>query len=100
MQQAETAVNAVIQQLAEEPVSETELMKIKNRTESVIVFEDMALMNRANSLAYYELMGDAGLINEELNRYHAVTIHDIQQGAATIFTTANVNTLYYYSKTL
>jgi predicted Zn-dependent peptidase len=86
--------------LVAEPVTEVELMKIKNRTESVIVFEDMALMNRANSLAYYELLGDAALINEELNRFHAVTIQDIQQGAATIFTANNVNTLYYYSKTL
>jgi predicted Zn-dependent peptidase len=100
MEKAEAAVNAVIQQLVAEPVTEVELMKIKNRTESVIVFEDMALMNRANSLAYYELLGDAALINEELNRFHAVTIQDIQQGAATIFTANNVNTLYYYSKTL
>ncbi|RTL49876.1 MAG: peptidase M16 [Sphingobacteriales bacterium] len=100
MQHAEAAVNAVIQQLVEEPVSETELMKIKNRTESVIVFEDMALMNRANSLAYYELLGDANLINHELNRYHAVTIEDIRQGAQTIFKPENVNTLYYYSKAL
>lgn len=100
MEKAEAAVNAVIQQLVAEPVTEVELMKIKNRTESVIVFEDMALMNRANSLAYYELLGDAALINEELNRFHAVTIQDIQQGAATIFTANNVNTLYYFSKTL
>ncbi|RWZ88164.1 MULTISPECIES: pitrilysin family protein [unclassified Hydrotalea] len=100
MQQAEAAVNAVIQQLVQDPVSETELMKIKNRTESVIVFEDMALMNRANSLAYYELLGDANLINHELNRYHAVTIEDIRQGAQTIFKPENVNTLYYYSKAL
>jgi len=84
----------------QDPVSETELMKIKNRTESVIVFEDMALMNRANSLAYYELLGDANLINHELNRYHAVTIEDIRQGAQTIFKPENVNTLYYYSKAL
>ena len=36
---------------------ETELQKVKNKTESMIAFEDMSVMNRANSLAYYELSG-------------------------------------------
>jgi predicted Zn-dependent peptidase len=100
MQQAEAGINAVIQQIVEQPVSETELTKIKNRTESVIVFEDMALINRAGSLAYYELLGNAQLMNEELSRFQAVTTADLQQGAAAIFNTNNVNTLYYYSQHL
>ncbi|MBK6938559.1 MAG: hypothetical protein IPH18_18200 [Chitinophagaceae bacterium] len=35
-------------------VSENELQKVKNKTESMITFEDMSVMSRANSLAYYE----------------------------------------------
>ena len=42
-------------------ISEAELQKVKNKTESMIAFEDMSVMNRANSLAFYELLGDADL---------------------------------------
>jgi predicted Zn-dependent peptidase len=60
----------------------------------------MALINRAGSLAYYELVGNAQLMNEEMSRFQAVTTADLQQGAAAIFNTNNVYTLYYYSQHL
>ncbi|WP_336118353.1 hypothetical protein, partial [Klebsiella pneumoniae] len=60
-----------------EKVSDTELQKVKNKTESVIAFEDMSVMSRAGSLALYELLGDAQLMNTELQKYHAVTEQDI-----------------------
>ena len=41
-------------------------VKVKNKTESMIAFEDMSVMNRAASLATYELLGDAQLMNTEL----------------------------------
>ena len=50
----------------------SELQKVKNKTESTIAFEDMTVMNRANSLAFYELLGDAELMNKELEKYNAV----------------------------
>ena len=62
-----------LQGLKDELVMETELQKVKNKTESMIAFEDMSVMNRANSLAYYEMLGDAELMNIELEKYAAVT---------------------------
>jgi predicted Zn-dependent peptidase len=56
-----------------EGVSVLELEKVKNKTESTMAFEDMSVMNRAASLAYYELLGDANLMNTELDRYNDVT---------------------------
>ena len=50
-------------------LAEKELKKVKNKTESTIAFEDMSVMNRANSLAMYELLGDASLMNTELEKY-------------------------------
>ncbi len=47
-------------------VDRTELQKVKNKTESLMAFEDISLVNRANSLATYELLGDADLMNKEL----------------------------------
>jgi zinc protease len=58
----------------------------------------MSIMNRAHSLAFYELLGDAQLMNKELSMYQKVTPVMIQQTAREIFKDTNRNTLYYYSK--
>jgi len=79
-------------------VAEAELQKVKNKTESTISFEDMSVMNRANSLAFYELLGDAALMNSELDRYNVVTVDEIHEEANKIFREENSNTLYYRSK--
>jgi predicted Zn-dependent peptidase len=92
---AEKAVNEVLEKMKQETVSETELQKVKNKTESMIAFEDMSLMNRANSLAYYELLGDAALMNTELEKYASITVQDIQEESRKIFRKENSNTLYY-----
>lgn len=95
MSDAENAVSEVLEKIKQEPVTETELQKVKNKTESMIAFEDMSLMNRANSLAYYELLGDASLMNTELEKYAAITVQDIQEESRRIFRNENSNTLYY-----
>jgi zinc protease len=98
MADAETAVNEEVGRMQAEMISDTELQKVKNKTESVIAFEDMSVMNRANSLAFYELLGDAQLMNEELSRYQAITAEDILEYSKRIFDPNNSNTLHYYSK--
>lgn len=97
MEDAEKGVEEVLEGLKMEPVMEIELQKVKNKTESMIAFEDMSVMNRANSLAYYELLGDAELMNTELGKYAAVTTQDILDESRNIFRKENSNTLYYYS---
>jgi hypothetical protein len=57
----------------------------------------MTVMNRANSLAFYELLGDAELMNQELDKYNTVTTQDILNESRDIFREENSNTLYYYS---
>src|SRR6476469_1487645 len=98
MEDAERAVEEELEKIRQQAITGEELQKVKNKTESIIAFEDMSVMNRANSLAFYELLGDAGLMNTELQRYQQVTAADIQQESNTIFTEANCSTLYYYSK--
>ena len=58
----------------------------------------MSVMNRANSLAFYELLGNANLMNEELDKYQAVTPEAIRRHARLIFDVNNSNTLYYYAE--
>jgi predicted Zn-dependent peptidase len=95
IEDAEKAVEEVLQKMKDSLVTETELQKVKNKTESMIAFEDMSVMNRANSLAYYELLGDAELMNAELEKYAAVTVQDIKEESNRIFRKENSNTIWY-----
>jgi len=95
---AEAAVQAVLQQVQEAVISEQELQKVKNKTESVIAFEDMNVMSRANSLAFYELLGDAQLMNDELQRYQEITAADIRSYSQQLFAQTNSNVLHYLRK--
>jgi zinc protease len=98
MEDAEKAVEAELEKIRTEKVTPVELQKVKNKVESLIAFEDMSLTNRANSLAFYELLGDAGQMNHELEKYNVVTEDDILHESRTIFRAGNSNTLYYLSK--
>jgi predicted Zn-dependent peptidase len=98
MEDAEAAIEVELEKIRNEKVTEAELEKVKNKTESMIAFEDMSVMNRANSLAFYELLGDASLMNTELDRYNAVTVEDIKEESQKIFREENSSTLYYRSK--
>ena len=98
MSVAEKAVLGEIEKIKNEMLPLTEVQKVINKTESMICFEDMSIMNRAHSLAFYELLGDGNLMNTELANYQAVTPELMQATAQNIFNESNRNTLYYYSK--
>jgi len=98
IEEANLAVEEEIQQFLQDGVSEKELAKAKNKIESMIEFEDMSLLNRANNLAFYELLGDAALINSELNRYQEINAEILSEYAQKIFRNENSNTLFYKKK--
>ena len=98
LEDADKAVCEQLQKIQNDLIDDSELQKVKNKTESVIAFEDMSVMSRASSLANYELLGDANLMNTELDRYQAITSEDIKAYSKIIFDTGNSNTLYYRSK--
>jgi predicted Zn-dependent peptidase len=98
LEAAEKAVDIELEKICSGEVPENELQKVKNKTESVIAFEDMGVMSRANSLAMYELLGDAELMNTELERYREITSGEILSHAREIFRKENSNTLLYHSR--
>jgi zinc protease len=95
MEDADREVEEQLEKMRSAPITEKELTKVKNKTESAIVFEDMSVMNRANSLAIYELLGDANMMNTELDKYRSVTREEILATSREIFDPRNSNTLYY-----
>ncbi len=98
IEKANEAVEHEMQLLMENGVTMDELQKAKNKIEAMIEFEDVSLLSRANNLAFYELLGNADLINTELDRYHSVSPEDVQQAAKEILRKENCNTLFYRKK--
>jgi predicted Zn-dependent peptidase len=95
LEAANAAVKEQIQILLSNGITEDELQKAKNKIEAMIAFEDMSILSRANNLAFYELLGDAALINDELNQYQQVSADSLVAMAKHIFRDENENTLFY-----
>jgi zinc protease len=97
MEDADQAIEEELKKLSTDKIEEKELVKVKNKTESAILFEDMGLMNRASNLAMYELMGDAEFMNTELQKYKDVAREEILTESLLVFDEKNSNSLFYYS---
>lgn len=93
--QADEAIWLELDKIKNEVLPETELEKVKNKTESTLEFSEMSILNKAMNLAVSELMGDASLINQEAEKYAAVSAEDIKNQAASVFVKSNCSTLYY-----
>jgi zinc protease len=96
---AEKAIWEELRKLTFEEVTEKELTKVMNKSESIMVFAEMSLLDKAMNLAYYELLGDADLLNTEIEKYHAVTPQGILNSAKATFKKEQCSTLYYLTAT-
>lgn len=95
---AENAIHEETAKLKEGFVFEHELLKVKNKVESMLLFSETNILNKAMHLCKYELLGDAGMINDEIEKYRLVEKVDIKKVANEIFADENRSTLYYKSK--
>jgi predicted Zn-dependent peptidase len=98
MEEAERAVEIELERLKKEFVASDELQKVKNKMEASHVFGEVEVLNKAANLAVSELLGDANMVNEEVNKYQSVTVEQIQDQAKKIFRPENCSTLYYMAK--
>ena len=99
-EQAEAALWEEVEKLKNEEVPADELTKVKNKTESTMVFSEMSLLDKAMNLAFYELMGDADDFNKESGRFLAVTAAQIKEQANLIFRKDNSSTLIYLAESI
>lgn len=100
IEDADAAVTREIDLLVAKGVTPEELQKAKNKIAAGMEFEDLSILSRANNLAFYELLGNANYINEELPRYNAVTMDMLQGTAAAFLKPENCSTLFYCKKTV
>ena len=97
LEEANQAVEAVIEDLKQTMVGEEELEKVKNQAESSLVFAEMELLNRAMNLAYATLLGDPTIVNGESKKIQAVTPEGLHQMAREVLDVNNGSTVFYHA---
>ncbi len=98
IEQAEAAIWEQLELLKQNDVPADELTKVKNKTESTLMFSEMSLLDKAMNLAYYELLGDGDLLNQEADHYLHITAAQIREQANRIFRKDNSSTLIYLAE--
>jgi predicted Zn-dependent peptidase len=98
MEQAELAINEEIKNIQSELVSVDELTKVKNKSEATHTFGEVDILSKATNLAISELLGNADIINREVEKYLVVTAEQIKEQANKLLIPENCSTLYYKSK--
>ena len=95
---AEAALWEELELLKNELVAAKELQKLKNKSESALVFSEVNILNKAINLAFFELLGDANLINGEGEKYQKVTVEGLHRAANEILRKENCSRLVYKAK--
>ena len=96
--QADKAIQGVIDKLISMPIDTYEMEKVKNKFESNFLFSTLNYQNKATDLAFYELLHQAEDINLEVQKYRAVTQKQVQSVGVRLFQKNNCSTLYYEAK--
>ncbi len=95
LEEAEAAIWEELNLLAEEPIAEEELQKVKNKVESGFEYSMISLMNRAYQLAYFTMLGNPDMLFAEKEKYTSLYSTHLQEEATRLFTTEQSNTLFY-----
>lgn len=95
LEEADAAVEAVVQEFIDQVVPDDELAKVKNQAEATLAFSEVELLNRAMNLAFAANAGDPELVNQEAAQIQAVTPDAIQAMARQVLRPDNCSTLYY-----
>jgi zinc protease len=97
IQQAEEAVNEVIKSLQNRNGIKDEMEKVKNKFESSTVFSNSNILNKAVNLSFYELLGNPGLINQEVDSNRKISQEMVIEATMRYFVPSKCSTLYYKS---
>lgn len=95
LEKAKLLIFNEIQNLKEIPVEREELQKVKNSMISSVAFSEVSITHKAINLAYYELLGDVTLINNQEVELESVTVEDVQRIAKKVFVKENCSEIIY-----
>ncbi len=92
---AENAIREVLSDLIKTGISDTELKKVQNKTETNIRFGDVNILNRAMKLAYAEYLGDIELVNKEIDLYLEIDVEYMKEEISKTLQENNCSTIIY-----
>jgi zinc protease len=98
LNEAEAAVNDIIEELVSQGAAAQELEKVKNQAYATLEFGEVEVMNRAMNLAFAKLSGDAGYVNQEVRDIESVTLNDIKRVATQVLREENASVMFYHAK--
>ncbi|CAD5290925.1 MULTISPECIES: pitrilysin family protein [unclassified Imperialibacter] len=93
--EAEKAIDEVLSEIKSKKINDDELVKVKNKALSSLVFSEVELLNQAMNVAFMSFLGDPNWVNKETDKIDSVTTDNILDEANNILTKANSSTLYY-----
>ncbi|MGL6021835.1 MAG: M16 family metallopeptidase, partial [Chitinophagaceae bacterium] len=92
---AEQEIWNIIDSFLQKRINIQKFQKYINKTKSLMAFEDLSLINRATNLSFYELLGDANMINTELEKYEQISPENILSVSQETLVPKNAHVLYY-----
>jgi predicted Zn-dependent peptidase len=94
---AEEEVNAIFSRLRSSMPGKEEMEKVRNRFESTTLMSNLNVLDKAVNLCSFELIGDAELINSQVDDFHKITPSMVTEAARKYISEDNSTTLYYRS---
>ncbi len=82
-----------LDRLREKEIEIKELNKLLNKVRTSKEFEEQGMLNRAMALCYFELLGDASLINSESDKYVSITPKKLRSVAQQVIRKENCSLL-------
>lgn len=91
----EEAIWKELKKLKSDLVTVKEVTKMKNTIESSLEFSEINGLNKAITLGFFEMLGDALKTNQEFEIYQDIHPSDILRVSKTLFRVKNCSVVYY-----
>lgn len=95
---AYSAIEEELSSLRNTPVDKMELEKVRNKFEAAQVFSNMNYQSMAYSLAFFEMMGGAERLFDEVRNYRSVDAEQLMRIARTYLTQEHCSVLRYHAR--
>ncbi|HAE13876.1 MAG TPA: peptidase M16 [Bacteroidetes bacterium] len=94
-EEGNAAITRELKKLQSEGCGDRELQRVKNMVETDLAGSYMNALNKAQGLAMAEMLGNADLVNTEIDMYNAVTATDMDAAASLLFREDQCSTMFY-----
>jgi zinc protease len=81
-------------------LTEVDLNRIKTKVEALFLLNQTTILNKTMALALSDALGDLDLANTTPEIYRSISLDELKQAAARIFSPTNCSTLYYLPESM